>query len=96
MMEEGPSVVKLTTRLRNTPNDFLREPVMMNMKGVDDGKGDVHVSAVVSDLLFDAGGKFINKQKAAPFELAASKKNRNLLGLKLLICHLLHDQWLLL
>ena len=62
MMEEGPSVAMLTTRLRNTPNDFLREPVMKNKKNIDDGKGSVYVSAVVSDLLFDAGGGFLKKQ----------------------------------
>lgn len=92
-MEEGPSVAKLTARLRNTPKDFLNEPVMKNKKAIDDGRGSVNVTAVVSDLLFDAGGGFLKKQNTVPFELPSSKKNRNLLGLRLLICHLLHDQW---
>jgi len=88
-MREGPPVEMLMKRLAETPDEFLATPVMI------DGPADktVDAAAVVSDLLFDTGGQFIDESMVEGLILKASAKNRSYLGTVLVLCHLLHDDW---
>jgi hypothetical protein len=85
MQQEGPILESLTRRLTETPEEFLAEPRI--------GKnGTVEVPAVVGDLLRLLNGS------AHPDELARFigknvREDRNRLGISLLLCWLLSDDW---
>jgi len=49
-MREGPAIEELTRHLAECPSSFLAEPIQPN------GSGEVHVAAVVSDLVRRLGG----------------------------------------
>lgn len=70
---EGPPLEALTHHLAECPADFLGEPVRT------DGQGDVHVAAVVSDLLAALGGRLLTADEAAHLGAVAvgDKKGRN-------------------
>ena len=75
----------LTRRLAETPEDFLGEPRI-------GGNGQVHVAAVVNDLLHLLG---TTTTASELMELFASDRNkhRNRHGVTLLLCWLLADDW---
>ncbi|MBI3243520.1 MAG: hypothetical protein HYZ49_14650 [Chloroflexi bacterium] len=86
MNTEGPLLETLTRRLAECPAEFLAEPRL--------GKsGQVHVAAVVSDLLTSLGGPPLSKDEAVLFQRTDAKKHRNHYSVVLIACWLLHDAW---
>lgn len=83
---EGPPLEALTRRLAECPADFLAEPRV-------GAAGQVHVAAVVADLLRDLGGPAITPAQRASFQPADAKRYRNWLQLVLITAWLLHDPW---
>lgn len=61
MKAEGPLLETLTRRLAECPPDFLLEPRALE-------KGEIHVGAVVSDLLRDLGGKRLMESDLVVFQ----------------------------
>ena len=89
MVEEGPPLEALTRRLAECPADFLAEPRL----GVN---GQVHVAAVVADLLRELGGPLLTPAQAEVFQPAGSVQPagaRNWLALVLVTAWLLDDPW---
>jgi hypothetical protein len=84
MTREGFYLERLTHRLAECPAEFLAEPVI-------GGKGDVHVEAVVSDLLLDLAGQALTEETARPF-ITDDKGKRNFLRLVLVAAWLCHDE----
>lgn len=84
-MTPGPSIEHLTRRLVDIPADFLAEPRLT-------GGGDVHVEAVVGDLLEALQGTRPDAAllRARFGELPGSERNR--LRLVLMACWLLGDR----
>ncbi len=89
MQYEGPLLETLMRRLAETPGEFLAEPRIGKL-------GQVHVAAVVADLLYDLGGDaaLTNKQLQR-FISDNAQRDRNRLSLILIACWLLHDEWFL-
>ena len=91
MHEEGPLLESLTRRLAECPSDFLVEPRTRA------GDGQVHVGAVVFDLLRDLGGAPLAREQVDAFLLEKKRGNTdresNRLRLTLITCWLLHDVW---
>ncbi len=58
-------------------------------------EGSIDVSAVIADLSFDMAGTFPDDQTLAEFRCGKSANNRNRLGITLVLCHLLHDEFFL-
>lgn len=81
---EGPAVEELTRHLAECPETFLAEPLQEN------NSGDVHVAAVVSDLLKMMGGKALTQEELQDFTYSGSPvvKERNRLRLILIACWL--------
>jgi hypothetical protein len=86
MLSDGPVLESLTRRLAATPAEFLAEPRL-------GAAGQVHVPAVVTDLLRDLGGPPLTPAQLAVFQPADARRHRNWLGLVLVACWLLHDPW---
>jgi len=86
MTTEGPLLESLTRRLAECPADFLAEPRIGSA-------GQVHVSAVVSDLIRDLGGEPLIRAQAIAFEPKDARQHRNRLSLVLITAWLLHDAW---
>jgi len=85
MKQEGPYLEQLLQRLAACPAEMLAEP--------RSGRGGVvETAAVVSDLLVDLGGQPLAADEAAVFKAKAAGE-RQRLGLILLGCWLLHDDW---
>ena len=84
MEHEGPPLESLTRRLAETPDDFLAEPRFGN-------SGQVTVAAVVSDL-FDLLGNANEKISLEAFACRGAE-DRKRLGVTLLFCWLLADEW---
>lgn len=85
MEREGPMLESLTRRLAETPGDFLAEPRIGR-------SGQIHVAAVVGDLLSllgDSPGKFPLGRYAGN----DARRDRNWLAVTLLLCWLLTDEW---
>jgi hypothetical protein len=85
MERQGPILESLTRRLAETPVDFLSEPRI-------GGKGQIHVAAVVGDML--------RRLPEAPqnisldeFDGSDARRDRNRLSITLLLCWLLADDW---
>lgn len=85
MDKEGPVLESLTRRLAETPPDFLEEPWI-------GGRGQIHVAAVVHDLLRLLGG-IADASKLTVFDGDDSKATPNRLAVTLLLCWLLSDEW---
>jgi hypothetical protein len=83
---EGPPLEALTRRLAECPADFMAEPRV-------GAAGQVHVAAVVADLLRDLGGPPITNAQRDSFQAADAKRYRNWLQLVLITAWLLHDPW---
>jgi hypothetical protein len=86
----GPSITYLTERLIKTPEEFLMPPVMISGTKKT---GKINTGAVISDLLFDTGGNFLNEEEIKFFELDYEKNASNYLNIVLIICYLFHDNW---
>jgi hypothetical protein len=79
------SVEQLTRHLSECPSSFLAEPRI--------GKhGEIHVEAVITDLLLDLGGAMLS-QEERKWLLGAKPEDRNRLRLTLVIAWLCHDVW---
>jgi hypothetical protein len=87
MQAEGPLLETITRRLAETPEDFLAEPRI-------GGAGQVHVAAVISDLIRALGAP-LEGSDLATFEGADQRRDRNRLAVSLLLCWLLADEWFL-
>ncbi|MGK2858826.1 MAG: hypothetical protein ACSLFQ_16635 [Thermoanaerobaculia bacterium] len=81
----GPPIELLTHRLSETPSDFLL-PVLASDKGA------VKLTAIVSDLLCDLGGKPLSPAEAKQYD-SRDKGAAEELRLVLITCWLLHDPW---
>jgi hypothetical protein len=86
MTREGPLLESLTRRLAECPADFLAEPRIGS-------HGQVHVEAVVADLLRDLGGEPLTRAQLSVFQSNDSRRGRNRLRTMLLACWLLHAPW---
>ena len=94
MEREGPPLEYLLRRLAETPADFLAEPRIGS-------SGALLVSPVVSDVLRELGNPPLSPKDAQVFGLAVAaldtsmdaKTHRNRLGIVLIACWLLHDEW---
>ncbi|HEY9724442.1 MAG TPA: hypothetical protein V6D47_20735 [Oscillatoriaceae cyanobacterium] len=84
-MRPGPSIEHLTRRLVDTPPDFLAEPRLT-------GGGEIHVEAVVGDLLEALAGRRPNSGPLRGAFGPASGEARNYYRLVLIACWLLHDE----
>ena len=84
LSREGPPLPALLQRVAETPKDFLAEPRIR-------AAGQVHVDAVVADLLTSLGAGV----GAPELERFAGKgpADRNLLAVVLLLCWMLADPW---
>jgi hypothetical protein len=85
MEREGPSLESLTHRLAEIPQEFLDEPRIANA-------GQIDVGAVVNDLLLLLGRR-VTPELLADFHSRDAKKDRNRLGITLVLCWLLADDW---
>jgi hypothetical protein len=85
MTNEGPVLETLTRRLAETPEDFLGEPVIGSA-------GRVHTAAVVGDLLRSLGGA-PGGAELARYRGVDADADRNRLGVTLVLCWLLADEW---
>ncbi len=85
MQREGPPLELLTRRLAETPEDFLAEPRIGRA-------GRVEVGAVVGDLVGLLGGS-PEAGQLGPFHSDEARRDRNWLGVVLLLCWLLSDPW---
>ncbi|PYJ81395.1 MAG: hypothetical protein DME22_21300 [Verrucomicrobia bacterium] len=85
MQQEGPILESLTRRLAETPEEFLAEPRIGQT-------GRAHVAAVVGDLLqlLNASAQ---ADELARFAGSDARRDRNRLGITLLLCWLLSDDW---
>ncbi|MES2573015.1 MAG: hypothetical protein V4710_23535 [Verrucomicrobiota bacterium] len=86
MEREGPPLESLTRRLAETPPDFLDEPRIGS-------SGLIHVGAVVNDLIGLLGGEALPGALSSFLEAADPRTGRNRLGITLLLCWLLSDEW---
>lgn len=86
MMKEGPPLPVLLRRLTECPMEFFAAPVI-------NGQGEVHVAAVVCDVLRDLGGA-PSTSDLAPFVTQDAGQAARL-NLILIACWLLHDDWFL-
>ena len=84
MQHQGPPLEALTHRLAETPEEFLAEPRI----GI---AGQIHVPAVVNDLIRSLGGT-IEPQQLEQFKSADAKRDRNRLAVTLLLTWLLADE----
>ncbi|MFL6656554.1 MAG: hypothetical protein ACJ8GW_00635 [Massilia sp.] len=85
MENPGPFLEILTHRLTDTPSEFLAEP------RIGDG-GEVHVAALVNDVLMRLGARapaaFLQQLKGRD-----AKRDRNRLALCMIAAWLLADAW---
>jgi len=76
-MNQGPSLFRLMQRIAETPSLITNSDT-------------VKIGAIISDLLFDAGGGFLTTEQWQQAE-ALFAKNKNHKELILITCYLLHD-----
>jgi hypothetical protein len=86
MTRQGPPLEDLLRRLAETPSDFLEEPRIGR-------NGTVQVAAVVSDLLRALGGAPLTEEQVNALMDTHSKGYRNRLGIVLVGCWLLDDDF---
>lgn len=84
MSRPGPVLENLTHRLADTPADFLAPPLC-------GGAGEVHVAALVNDLLFLHGSR-ASAQALAPFASSDAPGDANRLALTMILVWLLADE----
>jgi hypothetical protein len=83
MEREGPALQTLTHRVSETPEDFLGEPRQGK-------KGTIAVSAVAMDLCRRMGSP---APVSALIAIEGKGGTRNALGVTLILCWLLADEW---
>jgi hypothetical protein len=84
-IHQGPPIERLVHRLTQTPEEFLRDPVI--------GKaGEIPVDAVVNDLMIQLGGPLFDKNRRTAFR-SNEKRERNRLRVTLVAAWLLYDDW---
>lgn len=91
-MLQGPPIQELTRHLAECPQSFLAEPLQPN------GSGEVHVAAVVADLLRALGSPLVTREQVKNFSYSsplAVRQERNRLRLVLLSCWLCSQAQLL-
>lgn len=86
MQYEGPHLETLLRRLADCPPEFLAEPRFGN-------RGEVHVAAVVNDLMRSFGAPPLTPAQIKAFSPGDAKTHRNWLQLALVACWLLADPW---
>jgi hypothetical protein len=84
MDKEGPTLEHLLHRIAAVPSEFHSEPKIA-------GKGEIHVPAVVRDLLAMRGLP-IDISCLSAFAGRDAKADRNRLAIALLICWVLADR----
>jgi hypothetical protein len=84
LSREGPPLQELLHRVADTPADFLAEPHVR-------GAGQVHVAAVVGDLLAMLGAPPVAGDVMPFAEMPAAE--RDALAVTLLLCWVLADPW---
>lgn len=87
-MKEGPAIEELTRHLAECPGIFLAEPIQPN------GSGEVHVQAVVADLLRALGQTVVSESQLKKFRYGSMKQvkeERNRLRVVLIGCWLAHN-----
>lgn len=84
----GPALAPLLRRLMDTPADFLLEP-RVEVKG--GFAGELHVDALVNDVLRWMGGPPIPAATGASLRRGASAADKNALKLASITCWLLFD-----
>jgi hypothetical protein len=85
MKEKGLSVTWLTNRLIAIPAEFITKP--------ENGILSINTIAVVSDLLFDLGGNFLEYDKIPLLQLDEAVDPINVQRIILIACYLYHDPW---
>lgn len=85
MKKEGPPLESLVRRLAEAPADFLAEPRIGK-------RGNVHVDAVVGDLITLLGGE-PPVRELVRFEGGTAQRERNRLSVALLLCWTYADEW---
>ena len=86
-MKSGPPIQELTRHLAECPPIFLAEPIQPN------GNGEVHVQAVVADLLRALGQSVVSESELKKFKYSSRSqvnKERNRLRTILIGCWLAH------
>jgi len=86
MKKEGPPLEDLLRRLAEIPADFLEEPRIGRT-------GTVAVAAVASDLIRALGGPPLTEAQAKVLLDTDTKGYRNRLGILLIGCWLLYDEF---
>jgi hypothetical protein len=86
MPGDPPSIATLTHRLAECPAEFLEPPLVQ-------GKGDVHVDAIVADLVRFMGGRVLTAQDTGVFRQGRGAAGVNHLQVVLVAAWLLHDPW---
>jgi len=86
MKQAGPLLETLTRHLAECPTEFLAEPRI-------GPQGQVHVAAVVADLVRALHGEALTPLESAAFQSTNPKRDRNRLRLTLIGCWLLHAEW---
>ncbi len=81
---DGPPLALLLRRLAECPPDFLAAPVQH-------GQGEIHVAAIVGDVLRDLGGAPLPDELGA--WNGAGETSAEQLRLICVACWLLHDDW---
>ncbi len=84
MHKEGPSLEQVLHRIAATPPDFMAEPRIGS-------KGEVHVLAVVRDLLASKGHS-VDLATLTPLAGRSAKQDRNRLSIALLLTWLIADE----
>jgi hypothetical protein len=82
VVKEGPPIEELTRHLAECPQSFLAEPIQPN------GSGEVHVAAVVSDLMRMMGGGPLSQKAVESLSYSSTDrlaKERNRLRLSLVV-----------
>ena len=87
--KNGPPLPQILSWLAETPAGFLE----LEMKGVPKKERFINVAAVVNDLLFDAGGSFMEQKDLELFSQPADNKNQNYLKAVLILCHLFQHSY---
>lgn len=82
--KEGPALALLLHRVADTPKDFLAEPLIRQA-------GEIHVDAVVGDLLASLGVERTTRDLER--FTGRGPGDRNALAVTLLVCWVLADPW---
>jgi len=88
-MKEVLVLQALMQRLSEIPSLFLYEPVHKMKEGRPGF--EIHVPALITDLIYDAGGPIPDPDSLSGFLLTKKKTNLNFLRLTAICCYIFHD-----